>query len=313
MKRRLYIALLVLLLTEVDAAAQVACPGLKNPINFAMYPSYSGRIGSKPLNSRSICGTNQLGMVFTNDIIPNTQLAAQTSVANRYFCALGTIEDDKRFRIMSYDEGTCQGWLQGRDPNTNCYLPYCPPGFEKSIRVGQCRIMAEAEALYYTMTVTPDNALVFVNYAIVVQAPGHGVTQDPEFVVRVTRQNGTSFDPISDTLCYVVSSTPVNEGGTVVLGQDGWHGDGSGDYRVFYRDWNKVAINLYNYLYQNVRIEIMICDCGGTGHYGYCYVAGDCQSMRLEVNSCAAGETEDVATIAAPSGLAAYQWYKSRT
>ncbi|MBP5535855.1 MAG: hypothetical protein J6X62_03590, partial [Bacteroidales bacterium] len=314
MKRIFCLLLFFALICNVDVKAQggAACSGLKNPLNFMLYPAYSGQTGTKP-SRQSNCNTGTVGLNLSGNVIPNTQLASQTSSQSTSYCG-STIDNGTRFRIMSISDGPGSGTQLGYDPCTNYGLPYCPPGFVKSIRVGQCRISAEAEALYYTLNVTPENALVFINYAIVVQAPGHGVSSDPEFIIRVTKQQGTTYVPISDTLCYVVSSTPSSQtGGTVVIGQDGWHSIGSGYSSVFYRDWNKVAINLYNYLYQNVRIEIMIGDCSASGHYGYCYIAGDCQPMKLEANGCAAGETEDVATIKAPAGLRAYQWYKSRT
>ena len=290
------------------------CKGLKNPINFTLYNSaqtglYTGKTGSKP-STASNCNTSTVGMSFNTDV-SNSSLATVTSSASNSYCG-STINNDTRFRIMTYNEGPGTGNNLGKDPCTNYQLPYCPPGYTNSIRVGNCRISAEAEALYYTMQVSPENALVFINYAIVIQAPGHGLSSDPEFVIRVTEQNSQgNWIPISDTMCYVVSSTPSSNGGTVTIGQDGWHSYGSSYDAVYFRDWKKVAINLYNKLYHTVRIEVMIGDCSASGHYGYCYIAGDCQRMKLDVNGCAAGNTTSVAKITAPAGLASYQWYRS--
>ena len=311
MKRFVLVVLAVMSLWNVDLMAQSACLGLKNPLNFMLYPAYSGQIGSKPSRA-SNCNAGTVGITFTGGVIANNQLAAQTSTQGNSYCGQ-TLQDNTRFRIMSNNEGPGTGANLGKDPCTSYGIPYCPQGYVKSIRVGQCRTGAEAEGLYYTMNVTPDNALVFINYAIVIQAPGHGVSSDPEFIIRVTRQSGATYTPISDTLCYVVSSTPSSNGGSVTIGQDGWHSTNGSGSTVYYRDWNLVAINLYDYLYQNVRIEIMIGDCSAHGHYGYCYITGDCQPMRLEANGCAAGESDNVGRISAPQGLAQYQWYKSRT
>src|SRR5574344_2637328 len=57
----------------------------------------------------------------------------------------------------------------------------------------------------------------------------------------------------------------------------------------------------------------MIGDCSASGHYGYCYVAGNCQPMNLTANGCASGSSAQVAAIKAPKGLHSYQWYRSRT
>ena len=79
-----------------------------------------------------------------------------------------------------------------------------------------------------------------------------------------------------------------------------------------YKPWAKAAINLYNYLYETIRIEVLVGDCNATGHYGYCYIAGDCQPMLLSASGCSPGASNEVATITGPSGLSSYQWYRSR-
>ncbi|MBR5028556.1 MAG: gliding motility-associated C-terminal domain-containing protein, partial [Bacteroidales bacterium] len=130
----------------------------------------------------------------------------------------------------------------------------------------------------------------------------HSASQNPEFIIRIKRQNGASFSNISDTLYYVVQS-PVSGGSLGVWTQVG---------SAVYKPWAKAAINLYNYLYETVRIEVLVGDCSASGHYGYCYIAGDCQPMSLQASGCSPGASNEVATITAPSGLSGYQWYRSR-
>lgn len=313
MKRISLIVFWALTLMSVSAIAQnSACPGFKNPNNFS---GYSGQIGSKPTSTPNPI-TGVTGMTFNSQVYQGSALATLTSSQSTSYCGT-TINNETRFRIMSTTDGPGTGSNLGKDPCTNFGLPYVPthldPSLTKSIRVGQCRISAEAEALYYTMEVTPQNALLFIYYAIVVQAPGHGVSGDPTFVVRVTKQQGTTWSQISDTLCYMVSSTPTSDGGTVVIGQDGWHSIGSGSSQVYYKDWAKAAVSLNKYLYQTVRIEMMIGDCSASGHYGYCYIAGDCQPMEIASSGCPAGETEVVDTLRAPTGLQNYVWFKSNS
>ena len=168
MKRFVLVVLAVMSLWNVDLMAQSACLGLKNPLNFMLYPAYSGQIGSKPSRA-SNCNAGTVGITFTGGVIANNQLAAQTSTQGNSYCGQ-TLQDNTRFRIMSNNEGPGTGANLGKDPCTSYGIPYCPQGYVKSIRVGQCRTGAEAEGLYYTMNVTPDNALVFINYAIVIQA-----------------------------------------------------------------------------------------------------------------------------------------------
>ncbi|MCR4828551.1 MAG: gliding motility-associated C-terminal domain-containing protein [Bacteroidales bacterium] len=289
------------------------CNGLQNPINFTLYNNsttgqYTGKVGTK-LEQSGNCLTGATGLSLTTDV-PNNQLATVTDGGGSSYCG-AALSPSNRFRIMSNTEGPGTGGNSGKDPLTNYALPYCPTGFQKSIRVGNCQTSGYAEALYYTFTVNNYNALVFINYAIVAQAPGHGVAADPQFIIRVTKQQGTNnWVPLSDTLCYTVSTTPTStSGGTVTIGQDGWHANGN----VYYRDWNQCVINLSKYYTQTVRIEVMFGDCEWQGHYGYAYVAGECRPMTLNINGCAAGEGTAVATVEAPAGMSEYKWYRSRT
>jgi gliding motility-associated-like protein len=310
MKRQILVLATLLLTGTLSGMAQNAsCFGLKNPIQFTLYNNvntgqYTGMVGTKP-SVASNCATGTVGLNLTQSV-SNGQLATQVDNGGSSYCG-SSIAPSNQFRIMSVSEGNDP--LVGNNPA----LPMVPPGFQKSIRVGNCQISAHAEALYYTLKVVPSNALLFLNYAIVVQQPGHGLTGDPVFIIRVTKQNGSTWSQISDTLCYMVSSTPANNGGSVTIGQNGWHSTSGSGGTIYYKDWAQVAISLYKYLYQTVRVEIMIGDCSASGHYGYCYITGDCQEMSLKTNGCAAGSTEQVAEIKAPKGLNAYQWYRSKS
>lgn len=311
MKRNVLSLLLVMVLAPTAIFAQTTnpCPGLKNPNNFV---GYSGQTGTKISQSPNPMGQGQTGMSFTSQVYVANELATLTS-SKSSSCASGTLEDNSRFRIMTYNEGT--GSNAGKDPNTGYVLPYVPRHLDssltKSVRVGQCRVSAEAEALYYTLPVKPQNALLTIYYAIVIEAPGHGTNSDPAFVVRVTKKQNGQWRQISDTLCYMVSSTPQSNGGSVTIGQNGWHQFGSGYSAVYYKDWSKAVVSLNDYLWDTVRIEMMIGDCYASGHYGYCYIAGDCQAMSIASSGCPAGETDVVDTLRAPKGLLSYVWSKS--
>ena len=320
--KRIALIVATLLLSTTAAFAQSSlspCPGLKNPASFTSGSTtgtyigfYSGQTGQKQ-NSLPNPITGATGINLTSAIIPANQLANTTGNGGTSYCG-NTLDPTKRFRIMSNTDGPGTGTQAGKDPMVNYNLPYCPTSFDptitKSIRLGNCGYNAEAEALYYTMQVNPFNALLFIYYAIVVEAPGHGSAQDPTFIIRVTKEtsyNSNVWQQISDTLCYMVSSYEASNN------VDGWHqltlsGNGGSGY---YRDWNKVAINLNNYLFERVRVEIFMGDCSQSGHYGYCYVAGDCQEMNIGVSGCPVGATQEVATLRAPTGLDNYVWYKS--
>ncbi|MBR6048803.1 MAG: gliding motility-associated C-terminal domain-containing protein [Bacteroidales bacterium] len=186
-----------------------------------------------------------------------------------------------------------------------------------------------ATALYYYITPNVNNAMLILYYAIVIEAPTHTVLINPWFIIRVQYNAGTASNPnwrqvsptgtftsptatqMCDTLSYMVSSSLASEGGNVVMapsGGVGWHQYGSGYNRVYYKDWEKVVINLGGLLYQQVRVEVMVADCGYNAHYGYGYVTGECRPMSLTGTGCPAGRDTVVTTLRAPRGMKRYQW-----
>lgn len=338
--KRLFLILMLVVMSGLAYAQNLsACPGLKNPTSFvvgtvsnpdmlnSVNPAcYTGQLGTKPYAEPNPI-TGVTGMTFTGNILTGANLASQISTQSTSYCGT-TINSETRFRIMSNTDGPGTGANLGKDPCANFTINYVPsnldPTFTKSIRIGNCRISREAEALYYNMYVTPDNALLDMYFAMVVQAPGHDTDGDPTFIIRVTKKNAAGqYVQISDTLCYMVSSTPVADGGTVVIGEDGWTSIGSGYSAIFVRDWRKVSICLNDYLYETVRVEMLISDCAASGHYGYCYVAGNCQPMKLQSSGCPLGRSTVVDSLRAPDGMSgygsganrlpAYKWYKCTT
>ncbi len=315
MKQLLFIITCLLLLASTHAQNTSPCPGLKNPASFTsgstfgMYTGYySGMTGHKNHTSPNAL-TGETGVYMTSGIIPANQLANTTGNGGTSSCG-SSLDPTNRFRIMSDTDGTSTDSLPGYDPLTGYNLPYCPTAFDtsihKSIRIGNCGTGAEAEALFYTMYVRPQNALLSVYYAIVAQSPLHDLADSPSFVIRVARQSSSGmWQQISDTLCYAISSYVADSG------VDGWHNYSTANGNGLYRDWHKATINLSNYLYEQVRIEIYMSDCGISGHYGYCYVTGDCQSTDFNLTGCNAGASQEVSTITAPADMINYVWYKS--
>ncbi|MBO7226993.1 MAG: gliding motility-associated C-terminal domain-containing protein [Bacteroidales bacterium] len=297
MKRISLFLCLVVLVASTQIKAQSSCPGLKNPVSFGMYSNYSGQMGSRE-DGTSTYQTQYLQM--TSAVIPFTQMATTVGGTTSPYCITGN-DGNNIFVIKN----------TGTDPHTLNRLSYTPPSddsFIKSIRLGNCYGGAEAEGLYYTMRVSPENALIFIHYAIVLYNALHGTDDNPEFIIRVKRetQEGSGvYTNISDTLCYIVQS-PTSSNNLGVWQNTG----GSGGAYSVYKPWTKVAINLYQYLNQNVRIEVYTGDCSFSAHYGYCYIAGDCQPMKLQASDCAAGDATHVATIAAPKGLDTYRWQR---
>ena len=217
-----------------------ACPGWYNPANFTAggvnVNNWSGQAiiiddGTNPNSPdykpcpnplTGVTGVTAMGATYTA-----SQLAGVTSGG----CSSSLPNDGNQFLIISN--------LTGHDPNTGNNLPYVPTQFNtndttpgvintnllKSIRIGDGCDNGTASggtgngysgaALYYTMKVTPDNAMLYLYYAIVAQAPGHGQRGNPTFVIRVTQKNAAGQrEQINDTLAYYISSTPSTDHST---------------------------------------------------------------------------------------------------
>lgn len=317
-----------------------ACPGWNNPTSFTGWTDgglgWGGYSGSGGVKSRSLCPnvmTGETGLYSMGPDYTAAEMNTLTSTSCGY-PSLAIPDRDKPFAIMTD--------LTGYDPNTVNHLRYVPTQFNtngeevntnitKSIRVGDgtagCNPNTfDAQVLNYDMKVNPHNALLYLYYAIVAQAPSHGMAGNPTFIMRVMKKNASGeWQQISDTMaCYISStSTYIAQSGLscanmtnitpeINFNTNGWHqvsisGVSSGS-TVYYKDWSKVVINLSNYLYDTVRVQVLIHDCSAEFHFGYAYIAGECRPMILSANE----EPSGIATLKAPKDMISYDWSVSR-
>ena len=323
----------------------VACPGWNNPANFtaggANINKYSGQ-GINITSSNKPC-PNPLDLTGNSTGVSSmgsTYMASQLATVNTGSCSNSMPSSANQFVIMTN--------LTGYDPNTGNNLKYVPTQFNtidttpgaintnltKSIRIGDgCSNGSSTggnsgAALYYTMQVTPNNAMMYLYYAIVAESPTHNHSGNPTFIIRVMRKNNANtWTQISDTLAYYISSTVngVSQGTSggehtcpnmsnvalATAGQTGWHQASSGYNGVVYKDWEKVCLNLTDYLYDTLQIQVIIYDCIYNAHYAYGYIAGECRPMSIRQAGCPAGMSTDVTVLTAPQGLKNYVWYAS--
>ncbi|MBQ1408924.1 MAG: gliding motility-associated C-terminal domain-containing protein [Bacteroidales bacterium] len=281
------------------------CAGLKNPSYFTVAggsanAQWTGYTGSKPA-TLSTCTTP--GANFTTTVqaaqLESTTGYSSSCESNPTYNIDGVNDVLKRFVIKG----------SGNDPVTGNNISYLPPdtSFHTSIRLGNTCPGAEAEMLQYEFNVTSENCLVTIWFAMSLENALHGqASNNPEFSISVEKQNPTTNAwslAGGDTLCYIQASPTSSSN----LGNFTQYGNN------VYLQWRKVIVNLSKLQYQRVRIKIASCDCSQSGHYGYCYFAGECQPMKLNPIGCAAGETDSVARIDAPSGAQNYKWYRSKT
>lgn len=181
---------------------------------------------------------------------------------------------------------------QEKDENTGLQLSTIPNGEEKSIRLGNNNVGGEAEAIIYHFSVDPQNTLLFVNFAIVLEDPGHDEIIQPKFSIRVTDNKGTL---VSDCAEYEVTAAP---------GIEGFHDYTGGYTAVRWRDWTKVGLDLTPYANQEVQVQLITYDCAAMGHFGYAYFTASCAPNRLEIEECGTSHY----SISAPEGFKEYLW-----
>ncbi len=95
----------------------------------------------------------------------------------------------------------------GTDSWTGGQLPLLPDGENAVIRLGCEQAGGETESLFYTFTVDPEEPILLLQYAVVVEDPGHEPIMQPRFLIRMLDTNG---DLLNDCMEYdVVSSSDV--------------------------------------------------------------------------------------------------------
>ena len=320
-----------------------ACPGWNNPSNFSAqflndtggytncwsgqngYARGSGCDPGNPYTSPNVL-TSTTGITLVSTMYSGSSLSNVTAACtNGMYGSSSLPNGNKQFNIMT-PTSQATGAPVNRDPNTNNNLKFVPDQFNtndttgqivntnitRTIRVGDGLGAGNAAALYYELYPTTENAILVLYYAIVVEAPGHGVSEDPAMIIRVMERNAanTGWVQKSDTLAYYITSTPASDGGSVTIGQGGWASTGSGYYSggFYYKQWSKVVMNLSDCLYQRTRIEIMVRDCVYTAHTAYAYIAGECRPMDITSSGCPAGMSTAVTKLSAPRGMLNYEW-----
>ncbi|MBR1549416.1 MAG: gliding motility-associated C-terminal domain-containing protein [Bacteroidales bacterium] len=314
------------------------CPGFRNPTNFSTGSSYyywTARVGERTYTPGNTSDTTTGYHIMstctsTPDITGHANIMsaslhsgsdnAITQCSHNFFDA-----NDSRFQIIGPGNAGIDQFTVA--PGSATGMPRIPPGYTHSVRLGDMRNTGQAqatgnisnstgkrgaEALFYTMYVTPLNALLFINYAVVARRYSHTAYDAGEFLIRVVKQNADGSwpnAPINDSMWYKVSAPNFN-GAELPMGWEVGAGDvNNWPCTYAYKPWAKVAISLTKYIYQNIRIEMYTSDCIYSADPIYAYICGDFQSMRIDTSGCANAESDAVTTLNAPSGMLSYQWF----
>lgn len=137
-------------------------------------------------------------------------------------------------------------------------------------RVGNNSVNAEADAMRYTFTVTPQNKIFKLRYALVLEDGGHSGGENPGAWFYFVK--GSSFKPsmndiglFSSTMRSFVAdlNNPFYKTSTV-------------DPYVVYRPWECIEFDLSAYVGQTLSFVAIVRDCTQSGHFGYMYIDGLC-------------------------------------
>jgi len=193
---------------------------------------------------------------------------------------------------LGIQPGQHQIMTAGFDPAVGCIqLPMVPPGATFSARVGDgTGTGAQAARLQYNFSVTPTSNLIIVQYAVVLENPGHSVMSQPRFEIQLFDQLG---NPIPCTFYQEAAAQGI----------PGWGSCGA----ISYKNWTTFGVEVTNYIGQTVTLDVATGDCSLGGHYGYAYVSAACSSLNLSALYCENGNSNS-ATLTAPAGFSNYVW-----
>ncbi|MCF8270031.1 MAG: gliding motility-associated C-terminal domain-containing protein [Crocinitomicaceae bacterium] len=251
---------------------------------------------------------NPFKLLFTSILISFSFL----SLAQQAACFNADFEDNS-FTNWSGFYGSCcgintpnQGFTNqhqimvgpGNDPMVAACgnLSIVPPGGNYSAMVGDFTgTGAQASRLQYNFSITPQSNMIIVSYAVVLQDPGHSVSQQPRFEAQLYDAAG---NPLPCTFYQVAAANGVP--GFQNCGQYRW------------KDWTTFGVDVTAYMGQTVTLDVATGDCSLGGHWGYAYVSASCSSLNLSAFYCQNG-ANNTATLTAPDGFANYVWSNGAT
>ena len=180
-----------------------------------------------------------------------------------------------------------------RDPFTGNQLRTVCPGTSSSVRLGNSRAGAEAEAITYKLRVdTLLYSLLLLRYAAVLQTPNHAAAGQPRFRFEILDANQTVIDPQCGMADFISSASL------------GWN-DAGNEQVVLWKDWTTVGFDLAPYHGQTILLRFTTYDCSAGGHFGYAYFNAECIPKSVASESCGIVDSNSVT---APDGFH-YTWY----
>lgn len=187
-----------------------------------------------------------------------------------------------------------------------------PDGGDYAVRLGNCNNNYQAEQISYTFVVDSNNTNFIYRYAVVLEDPGHGQSEQPYFSINMkvgsTQISCAKYEvfakPGLDGFSQGMAS-PVNPG----TAPESATSEGS---TMYWKNWTTVNIPLLNYIGQTATITFTTKDCNAGAHFGYAYVDAECQRLDIIRDSnlfC----HKDTVKLTAPLGFKTYKWSTGET
>jgi len=193
------------------------------------------------------------------------------------------------------------------EPNTGNMAKTVPDGELASVRLGNWKPYNEAERIEFSFEVDLINhPVLLLKYMPILEAPGHGVKQDPRFKLDILVGNSTigSCGQADFTCLDVWTGSGLKPGAS----DQGWHvynPTGSSYDNIVWKEWTTVGVNLKKYAGngQTITARLTTHDCTQSGHFGYAYFTLGCSDGKFKDMKC--GEINP--NFKAPDGFN-YRW-----
>lgn len=196
------------------------------------------------------------------------------------------------------------------DPNTGNMAKTVPQGELASVRLGNWNSGNEAERIEFSFEVdTIKYPVLLLKYMPILEAPGHGVQEDPRFKLDIIVGNTAIPCGHADFTCLDVWTGSSLKPGAAA---QGWHvytpTNTSYAEPIVWKDWTTVGVNLKQYAGQGQTITARLTthDCTRSGHFGYAYFTLGCSDGKFKDMKC--GQINP--TFIAPDGFN-YRWIKA--
>lgn len=176
-----------------------------------------------------------------------------------------------------------------------------PKGYTKSTQINCAQNNSNANMLTYDILLNDTNCLLTINFALILESPGHSGHQNPFFKIDIVKLNTLNQEDglINNSASYdVIGQTPT---------PTGW-GTFTGNSIGIWQNWRELSLNLKEYVNQKVRVKIILAACEPGGHFGYGYFVGKVGKPELTLNY---GNGDTIAVLEAPSGFQKYDWFKA--